>query len=338
MDKQVASTLSDAQQQLNPQPQPSNKFYPTPSGWLIEMAGESCTLPFLDGLNHIHTILDGEENGVWDFVWTAGKRGIHREVWLVGLAGATVSTAAPEPIRAITPGKVRKHIADAEKRAKAAWDSADKPTYNRLMLEVVALRKYVTETSAHAGKSRMFADETSREIDSVRKAIERAISEIRKHSRTIANHFKATIVHAGKGQWFYDGDNEAWDLLGYVLAEPTPEPKELDPDEIRARWMAAPRDPRMAAVRELYRNAKFDSPEFRQKRDSLLGDKPFGITRPAYLSRETFSNEVNREEAQYQDQDDPQAWADENERTCEAPRDQERDQNDKESGDYESER
>ena len=290
--------------------------------WTIEYSGESCQLPDMLGLEYIEKVLTGD--GPPTFVWTAGGRGVHREVVLIPLAAHTEEV--PETTRAVTPSRLRTFIADAEKRAQQAWTVGDKGEHDRLRVEVSRIRAYLTANTAQAGKSRIFANESSRDVDSVRKAITRAITAIRKQSVVIADHFKASILYGGAGCWYYDGDHSSWEMLVGKTSPahdrqffPLPVNKEPSPDEIeavRARWLgehqAVPPGGKCTAerscpypavfggvCRDHYRTATLEFSRgnvLRELRTRIgwdicrepIDDKSLEINRPAYTSRDVF--------------------------------------------------
>jgi hypothetical protein len=298
----------------------------TPPAWFIEHDGDSCNLPDVLGLEYIGTVLSGH-----------GGRTVNglsqRDVILTPLTDYQAQVR--QQTRATSPGRLRTFINDTERRAKQAWDCGDKAEHDRLRLEISRVRAYQTANRAHAGKSRAFANETSRDVDAVRKAIERAITEIRKQSAGIADHFRATILYGGEGCWFYDGDNSAWIMN-------SAEREDLDPRTIRATWLgeqkfpkstnsqlirvmpAVPtmRDGRCMAERSCpyppgvggvcRTHSRMATLERARARGNVLreltaralwdvcrmesgSDKSLKISRPAYTNRETFLSEVRLE-------------------------------------------
>jgi hypothetical protein len=236
----------------------------------------------LEGMEYISYILSADQ-GRTDFIWTVGKHSIQRDVFLVALGSSRLQPGARqrlnEPRGLLTPAKINKHIAAVERQAKFADESGDSANADRLRGEVNQLRAYLRSTKSCGTHHRHFADESSRAADSTGKAISRAIAEIRKESPEIADHFRNSILPAGHGWWFYDGDRETWDFAVVLSAppgEPRGTPAEPDPDQIRETWLSS--TPRAGA----WWNA---TPEETKKwvLDRLLGrgDKPFGINRPA---------------------------------------------------------
>jgi hypothetical protein len=217
-------------------------------------------------------------DGLPEYVWISGRKAVHREVCVVDLVDSGVAPSSRQRLTErgalLTPAKLKKHIASLERDARIALNRGDSSTYDCLMVEVRGLRAHQRSTRSCGSHDRVFADEVSRASDAVRKAIERGIAAIRKASPAIADHFKATILHWGRGTWFYAGNREEWtyetDLSGLPYDE-------MDPDFIREQWLAS------RPTRPIWWDATPQETKIWILSRLLDGSgKSFGIRRPAY--------------------------------------------------------
>jgi hypothetical protein len=253
-------------------PELPNKISSPIADWEITYAGESCRVSHIEGFGYIRSILVTREISAGELLGNAegvvatddelseafgadetyaldpNARGGSQEVKL-----GFQTRIRPEAMRALSPSSIRQCIANSNREAKEALANGNKAEYDRKMVEVAAARKYLTETTALGGKSRRFPDQISRDVDAVRKAIERAVASIRKRSPALAAYFKKAIRHSGSS-WQYVGA-EVWDCspIGDPFSQTDltwePEPEDNEVLAIRKSWVTESR--RNAATQEI---------------------------------------------------------------------------------------
>jgi hypothetical protein len=174
----------------------------SPAQWSIEYDRESCQLPHMIGFDHLRELLAEGTLYVGD----------ERD---------------PEPSGAMTGRAIDSEIKKGMQRAKLALSSGDRSTYDLVMVEVVALRKYRGQTVDSRGMVRRLSTPDERDNKAIASAICRAMAAIRKAGGPkIAAYLQANIQRDDSG-WSFTGV-EKWDT-----GPPTPmvyEEPGCDPD------------------------------------------------------------------------------------------------------------
>ena len=237
--------------------------------WEISVADLSCSIRHLEGFNYIRQILEKREASVSELVGYGGCCTFEEDAGSVRVDLVAQAFPLqwndernepdhnenlgfqtwdrPEAMRAIDTPSIKAVIAQLNREAKEALTVGDRPTYDQKMIECAAARRYLSETNGLRGKSRRFPDQKSRDVDLVRKAIERSLQAIRAKSSPLADYFVKTIRHSGS-TWEYVG-TDVWDFRDIG-----------DPFGVLAGWEPEPEDPEVLAIRSQWtRNQRADA-------------------------------------------------------------------------------
>src|ERR1019366_7235503 len=217
------STQTGQPPEVNPELPPSNQFKPTGKvlhdgangvvdAWHISFAGNSCELWGFDGLGHLFQLIRTREplgpaelTGAYLAPGTDEQRDLAQAFggdsdYAQDRAGGTAAEGVNAgfsfrhpraAMRSVSTATIRKTTEDLNSRAKIADASGDKETYDGLMLQVAALRRYQSSTTRLGGKSRRFPDEWSKLTGAIKESLARAIKEIRKHLPDLATHLQS---------------------------------------------------------------------------------------------------------------------------------------------------
>ena len=166
-------------------PRPDDQWPPGSTRWSIEYDRESCQLPHMIGFDHLRELL------------AEGKLYVGDE-------------RDPGPAGAMTGHAIDSEIKKAMQRARLALLSGDRQTYDLVMVEVVALRKYRGQTVDSRGMVRRLSTPDERDNRAIASAICRAMEAIRKAGcPKIAAYLQANIQRDDIG-WSFTGA-EKWD-------------------------------------------------------------------------------------------------------------------------------
>ncbi len=266
------STKNEPQENLPaPQSSPIQSFWQQPNGqWFIAAFGQECLLSGLAGLGYLRELLAAQGRPVCLAVPESGPR---------------------EVLPAVSLGKLKAAAHDLQARANAAWKRGDKVSYDRFVIERVALRKYQAECFA-GGRKKFIETEATRDQNAVREAVRRAIGAIAKMAPDVAAHLRSQI-RSSNGSWVYRG-GLAWGCEGSTEGEieafldAMPEGP-LDVDAIRSRWRQTPCKPpvrrtplegcktqleRLQVLRAI-RAGVADAKSFKAKRGSYIYSEQF---------------------------------------------------------------
>jgi hypothetical protein len=184
--------------------------------WRIEYNGESCELSDMLGCRYLHTILDGGNPAVPEYVPVA----IDRRACVVGglqpesFGGST----RVENFGAVTNRELNDAITEAQGRERVARLTGGK-TLKDVLDEIKILRRYQRETIGLGGKRRKFPAGSGSANKAIASAIYRAIEAIRKRCPGAARYLDEHVKRNNSGEWTFVG-TEKWEL------EIGPEPDE----------------------------------------------------------------------------------------------------------------